>query len=147
MTLRLVGALAAVVLAVGCGGDAQVSYRDVLLESYPPLERSLEAAVEPCQAEDFSACGTHSARALDHARTLLRALEKADVPDGLEEADRQFKRGLAALATVLECRLPAIEARDDDALASLRTCCSGAEADLVNPIGLFNQKLDLDLRP
>ncbi len=148
MTLRLFGALAVAALAAGCGGgDSQASYRDVLVEGYPPLQQAMEAAVEPCQAEDFATCATHTARALDRARALRQALAKAEVPEGLEEADRQFKQGLTALAALLERRLPAIKAGDDEALARLSTCCSGVEADVVNPIGLFNQELDLDLRP
>jgi hypothetical protein len=138
---------AAALVAAGCGGgEPQASYRDVLIERYAPLARSLDAAVEPCQAEDLSACRTHSARALDAARTLLDRLDGTNAPNRLEEADRQFRRSLRALVDNLERTLAAIDAGDDDKLASLRWCCSPAGANMTNAVGDFNEELDLDLR-
>jgi hypothetical protein len=114
------------------------------MERYPPLWRSHDAAVEPCLAEDLPVCRKQSARALDAARQLRDALSGADVPEGLEQTDRQFRRGLTSLADNLDRTLAAIDAGDEDALASLHTCCSGAGADVSNAVGVFNQELGLD---
>ena len=145
--LGLLAALGAAALVAGsCGGsDSHASYRDVLTERYPPLGRSLDAAAEPCLAEDFPVCRKQSARARAAARQLVGALSGADVPEGLEQADRRFRHGLRTLADDLDRTLAAIDAADEDALASLRTCCSGAGVDVSNAVGVFNQELDLDL--
>lgn len=45
----------------------------------------------------------------------------------------------------LEPTLAAIDAGDDDNLASLRSCCSAAGADMTNTVGVFNEEVDLDL--
>jgi hypothetical protein len=135
---------------VACGGmdtGPQTDYRDVLAQRYPPLKRSLDAAVEPCLADDFPVCGQHYTRALAQARMLLDALDGADVPEGLENADRQFRRGLRALVAVLERTLRATEARDGDEMARLHTEQHVVAVDVNNPLGLFNERLDLDLEP
>lgn len=147
MALRAIVVVASSLFLSACGGgESRPDYRDVLMQRYPPLSEALDAAVEPCQAEDLPTCRSHSAEALEASRHLLEGLESADVPDGLEEADRQFRKGLNALAANLEKTLAAIDAGNEDELASLRTCCSGASADVSNPVGLFNQELDLDLK-
>lgn len=144
----LVTALAVVVSA--CGGmDAEPrdDYRRVLEERYVPLEQALNAAVQPCQTEDFPACRRHTARALEHTRMLLDALTDTEAPQRLEDAHRQFTRGLSALAEVLEQTLPAIEARDDDEVARLHIEQHIASVDVNNPLGTFNEELGTELRP
>jgi hypothetical protein len=144
----LLAAVAVLVAACsGMGSEPQADYRQVLEERYVPLKQALDAAVEPCQAEDFPTCRRHMTRALDAAEMLRERLMDADVPEGLEDADRQFKRGLSALADVLEQTLAAIDAGDEDEVARLHMEQHAAGADVNNPLGLFNQKLGLKLRP
>jgi hypothetical protein len=104
MTLRLFGALATAALAAACGGmgdDSQPTYRDVLMERYPPIERAMEAAVEPCLREDLPQRSRHYGEAKEHVERLLAELEEVDPPAGLEQADAQFRRGLTDIAELL----------------------------------------------
>jgi hypothetical protein len=144
-----VGLLALAVACGGMGDESRPGYKEVLARHYPPLERALNAAVDPCQRRDLPPCRAHYARALDQTRMLLAALEDADAPQGreLEQADAQFRRGLRALAAVLERTIAAADAGDDDEVAQLHMEQHMVSVDVNNPIGLFNQELGTRLRP
>ncbi|MEX2211985.1 MAG: hypothetical protein WD689_09530 [Gaiellaceae bacterium] len=141
--------LAALLLALavsGCGGDGGgPDYGTTLESGAPQLANALDAAVEPCLAQDLPACERLLEEARDSATALFMALVDAEPPDELAAAHAQLTGGLDRLRAALQHGIDEAAAGNDDELADVRTEIHDASVDVNNAFGEIAEELDLDL--
>jgi hypothetical protein len=143
--VRRLVVIALALAAAGCGGDGGADYGETLETYEPPLAEALDAAVEPCQAQDLPECERLLTDADAAAEELEDALGDAEAPEEVAAEDDRLRSGLQDLSDALQHQIEVAAAGVDDELPAGFRELHDATATINNALGKIADVLDLDL--